>query len=88
MKTQDLLNIKKRLGLPDARFTPDVCPLAEAPDSDADSITLLPPRPCACALSGSGMCSASGGGGGDVDADDVVREVTEAVMAALQARGR
>ena len=27
-KAQDLLNIKKRLGLPDPRFTPDVCPLA------------------------------------------------------------
>ena len=87
-KTQDLLNIKRRLGLPDPRLTPDVCPLAEAPDSDPDSITLLPPKPCACALSGSGMCSAAPGGGGDVDTEAVVRDVTEAVMAALKTRGR
>jgi len=88
VKTQDLLNIKKRLGLPDARFTPDVCPLAEAPESEPDAIALMPPKPCACALSGSGMCSAAAGGGGDVDTEAVVRDVTEAVMAALQSRGR
>jgi hypothetical protein len=34
------------------------------------------------------MCGAQAGGPGDVDAEEVVREVTEAVMAALQARGR
>jgi L-fuculose-phosphate aldolase len=88
-KTEDLLNIKRRLGLPDPRLTPEVCPLAqEDPDSLPDGITLMPPRPCACALSGSPMCGAQAGGPGDVDAEEVVREVTEAVMAALQARGR
>jgi L-fuculose-phosphate aldolase len=88
-KTEDLLNIKRRLGLPDPRLTPDACPLAqEDPDSLPDGITLMPPRPCACALSGSPMCGAETGGPGDVEADEVVREVTEAVMAALRARGR
>ena len=89
-KTEDLLNIKRRLGLPDPRLTPDVCPLAEPEDPDAPSegITLMPPRPCACALSGSPMCGAQAGGDGDVDAEAVVRDVTEAVMAALKARGR
>jgi L-fuculose-phosphate aldolase len=87
-KTQDLLTLKKRLGLPDPRFTPDACPIAEAdPDSD-DGIVLMPPRPCACALSGSGMCGAGGGGHEKIDVDEVVRDVTEAVMAALQSRGR
>ena len=48
----------------------------------------MPPRPCACALSGSPMCGAQAGGDGDVDAEAVVRDVTEAVMAALKTRGR
>jgi len=89
-KTEDLLNIKRRLGLPDPRLTPDLCPLAEPEDPDAPSegITLMPPRPCACALADSPMCGARAGGGGDVDAEAVVRDVTEAVMAALKARGR
>jgi L-fuculose-phosphate aldolase len=89
-KTEDLLSIKRRLGLPDPRLTPDVCPLAEPEDPDApfDGITLMPPKPCACALAGNPTCGAQAGGPGDVDADELVREVTEAVMAALQARGR
>lgn len=87
-KTQDLLSIKKRLGLPDPRFTPDLCPMAEDPDSSGDGIALMPPRPCACALAGSGFCGAAAGGHGDIDAEEVVRDVTDAVMAALRARGR
>jgi L-fuculose-phosphate aldolase len=93
-KTQDLLAIKKRLGLPDPRFTPDVCPLAEDPNMPGDSITLMPPQPCACALSGSGLCTKHtgaprpGAGGEAIDRDGLVRDVTDAVMAALQARGR
>jgi len=87
-KTQDLLSIKKRLGLPDPRFTPDVCPLAEDPGSPSDSITLMPPRPCTCAATGVRTCPAAGGAGGEDDVDGIVRDVTNAVMAALEARGR
>ena len=87
-KTQDLLSIKKRLGLPDPRFTPDICPLAEDPDSPSDGITLMPPRPCACAATGVRTCPAAGGGSGDDGVEDIVHDVTEAVMAALEARGR
>jgi L-fuculose-phosphate aldolase len=87
-KTQDLLSIKKRLGLPDPRFTPELCPMAGDPESGGDSIVLMPPRPCACALAGSGLCAGSAGGPGDIDAEEVVRDVTDAVMAALHARGR
>jgi L-fuculose-phosphate aldolase len=87
-KTQDLLSIKKRLGLPDPRFTPDVCPLAEDPDSPSDGITLMPPRPCACVATGARTCPAAGGGSADDGVDDIVHDVTEAVMAALEARGR
>ena len=88
VKTQDLLSIKKRLGLPDPRFTPDLCPMAEDPDSSGDGIVLMPPKPCACALAGSGICGRAAGGHADIDADEVVRDVTDAVMAALRARGR
>ncbi len=86
-KTQDLLSIKKRLGLPDPRFTPDVCPLAEEADS-ADGITLMPPRPCECAAKGVRTCPASAGAREDHDVEGIVRDVTESVMAALAARGR
>jgi L-fuculose-phosphate aldolase len=79
-KTQDLLSIKKRLGLPDPRFTPDACPLADTGDAPLDAITLMPPRPCRCA---SESCH-----GQEDDVEGLVREVTEAVMAALEARGR
>jgi hypothetical protein len=48
----------------------------------------MPPKPCACALAGNPTCGAHTGGPSFVDADELVREVTEAVMAALQARGR
>lgn len=93
-KTQDLLAIKKRLGLPDPRFTPDVCPLAEDPNVPSEGIVLMPPQPCACALSSSGLCSKHTGaskpasGGDGMDVDSLVRDVTDAVMAALQARIR
>jgi L-fuculose-phosphate aldolase len=92
-KTKDLLSIKKRLGLPDPRFTPDACPLATEADAHNDGITLLPPRPCTCALTGSKACSAASACASKQEAetddvDGIVREVTEAVMAALDARSR
>jgi L-fuculose-phosphate aldolase len=86
-KTQDLLSIRKRLGLPDQRFTPDASPLAEEADSP-DGITLLPPGPCACAATGVSASPASAGAGEEYDVEGIVRDVTEAVMAALEARGR
>jgi L-fuculose-phosphate aldolase len=86
-KTQDLLSIKKRLGLPDPRFTPDVCPLAGEADS-SDGITLMPPRPCECAATGVRTCPAVAGDSEEHDVEGIVRDVTEAVMAALAARGR
>ena len=47
-KTTDLLNIKKRLGLPDPRFHPDACTLAEDLEQPIDGIALPPPAPCRC----------------------------------------
>jgi L-fuculose-phosphate aldolase len=87
-KTQDLLNIKRRLGLPDPRLTPDLCPIPEATDAPIEDIALMPPKPCACALSATGQCGGPAGGRDNVDAEAMVRDVTEAVMAALKTRGR
>jgi L-fuculose-phosphate aldolase len=90
-KTQDLLSIKKRLGLPDPRFTPDACPLAED-DGGGDGITLMPPRPCQCAAAGARTCPVSATTASKPteqhDVEGIVRDVTDAVMAALAARGR
>jgi L-fuculose-phosphate aldolase len=70
-KAADLLAIKKRLGLPDARLEGDIkecqlCDLPELPGAIA-----LPPR-------GQGPCPGDGNGH-----DDIVQAVTDAVMAAL-----
>jgi L-fuculose-phosphate aldolase len=70
-KAADLLAIKKRLGLPDARLDGDIkecqlCDLPELPGAIA-----VPPR-------GQGSCPGDGNGH-----DDIVRAVTDAVMAAL-----
>jgi L-fuculose-phosphate aldolase len=80
-KAEDLLNIKKRLGLPDPRFHPDECALAEDPDQPIDGIALPPPAPCTCRSKGDAF------GTGD-EVESLVRQVTDAVMAALDARSR
>jgi L-fuculose-phosphate aldolase len=80
-KTEDLLTIKKRLGLPDPRFSPGECLLGEDPELPIDTIALPPPQPCRPRESG-----AAAEDGEDVDG--IVREVTEAVMTALRSRGR
>jgi L-fuculose-phosphate aldolase len=88
-KTQDLLGIKKRLGLPDPRFTPGACPLAEEPDVE-DGITLLPPKPCHCSTCGVRSCDAGdrAGDAAGADVEAIVRDVTDAVMTGLKARRR
>jgi L-fuculose-phosphate aldolase len=73
-KTKDLLAIKKRLGLPDARLDGEAmreCQLCDLPEM-AGAIAVPPPSPngrsCSC---------------GD-DTEAIVAAVTDAVMAALQ----
>jgi len=70
-KAADLLAIKKRLGLPDARLDGDIkeCQLCDLPD--LPGAIAVPPR-------GHGPCS-----GNDDGHDDIVQAVTDAVMAAL-----
>jgi L-fuculose-phosphate aldolase len=70
-KAADLLAIKKRLGLPDARLDGDIkeCQLCDLPD--LPGAIAVPPR-------GHGPCPGNGDGH-----DDIVQAVTDAVMAAL-----
>ncbi len=79
-KEADLLKVKKRLGLPDPRFNPVECRLSEVPPADPGSIVLPPPPPCAREDDGgSARPSAS-------EIEGIVRDVTDAVMAALEQR--
>jgi L-fuculose-phosphate aldolase len=71
-KTQDLLNLKQRLGLPDARHGLQECQLCDMPEPSG--AIAIPPHP------------ASGGPSdapGPEDVDAIVKSVTDAVMAAL-----
>jgi L-fuculose-phosphate aldolase len=45
-KEGDLLQIKKRLGLPDPRFNAAACRLSEISGADEGAIVVAPPRPC------------------------------------------
>ena len=78
-KEADLLKVKKRLGLPDPRFNPVECRLSEMPPPEPGSIVLAPPPPCARAAAGAGTPAAG-------EIESIVRDVTDAVMAALEQR--
>jgi L-fuculose-phosphate aldolase len=71
-KEQDLLAIKKRLGLPDARFDMKECVLSDMPDHPG-AIALTPPAAC-----GRGPSS------DDEEIENIVKAATDAVMAALK----
>jgi L-fuculose-phosphate aldolase len=71
-KTQDLLNIKQKLGIPDARHGLTECQLCDMPEP-AGAIAIAPHPGSGGVLDGPGA--------DDVDA--IVRSVTDAVMAAL-----
>jgi len=73
-KAADLLAIKKKLGLPDARFSE--CHLSDLPDP-AGTLALAPPKPCLPAQQSID----------DKDAERIVQQVTDYVMAALNGRG-
>lgn len=73
-KAADLLAIKKKLGLPDARFSE--CHLSDLPDA-AGMLALPPPKPCPRPSQSID----------DQDAERIVQQVTDYVMAALNGRG-
>ncbi len=76
-KTKSLLDIKQKLGIPDARHGLQECQLCDMPDP-AGAIA-IPPHP------GSGGLSDSPGAD---DVDAIVKSVTDAVMAALNSKAR
>jgi L-fuculose-phosphate aldolase len=75
-KANDLLNIKKKLGIPDARHGLQECQLCDMPEP-ANAIA-IPPHP------GSGGRVSDAPTAEDVDA--IVKSVTDAVLAALNAK--
>ncbi len=75
-KEQDLLAIKKRLGLPDARFDMKECVLSDMPDHPG-AIALTPPSAC-------GRIHSPGEMESDAEIEAIVRAATDAVIAALK----
>lgn len=71
-KTADLLELKKKLGMPDARFGLQECQLCDQPDSPA-GITACPTHP-----RGADRPSAP-----DDEVEEIVRVVTDRIMASL-----
>jgi L-fuculose-phosphate aldolase len=82
-KTRELLELKKRLGYDDVRFHDDSLPICGDSSFD-ESYTDFVPQPHAFRRD---ACSASpsrnGYAGGGVDMDELVRTITDQVMAAL-----
>jgi L-fuculose-phosphate aldolase len=76
-KSQDLLEIKKRLGLPDARFDMQECVLSDMPEHPAGTIAFAQPAGCGC---NKGICETQA----DSEVEAIVQAVTDAVMAAIQ----
>ncbi|HTQ09667.1 MAG TPA: class II aldolase/adducin family protein, partial [Fimbriimonadaceae bacterium] len=68
-KTSDLLEIKSKLGLPDARKGMKECELCDQGEF-AEAIAVAPNRPSACAAGGS-------------EDEELIQAVTDAVMATL-----
>jgi L-fuculose-phosphate aldolase len=75
-KEQDLLAIKKRLGLPDARFDMKECVLSDLPEHPG-AIALMPPPECGCKKPQEEAMS-------DAEIESIVQAATDAVMAAIQ----
>ncbi len=88
-KTKELLDLKKRLGYDDVRFHKEGCSLCG--DSSFDhSYSDFVPEPFAFAAEASASRAApspNGQGGGPKSMDDLVRTITDQVMAALAGAG-
>jgi L-fuculose-phosphate aldolase len=75
-KEQDLLAIKKRLGLPDARFDMRECVLSDLPEHPG---TIAFTMPSAC-----GLGAAPPDGSTDAEIEAIVQAATDAVMSAIR----
>jgi L-fuculose-phosphate aldolase len=86
-KTRELLELKKRLGYDDVRFRDDSLPICGDSSFD-ESYTDFVPQPHAFrreACSASPSCNGQAGAG--VDMEELVRTITDQVMAALNGVG-
>jgi L-fuculose-phosphate aldolase len=77
---EDLLAIKKKLGLPDSRFDTSRMKECQLADLEMPNAIAVTPTPC------DGNPGKSGSAGGDSDIDSLVRSVTDAVMQAIGSR--
>jgi L-fuculose-phosphate aldolase len=77
---EDLLAIKKKLGLPDIRFDTSRMKECQLADLEMSGSIALTPTPC------DGDTGKSGGADTNVDIDTLVRSVTDAVMEAMGAK--
>ncbi len=75
----DLLAIKKKLGLPDARFDPSRMQECQLADLEMPNSIAVSPSPC----DGNAGRSAAVGREGDLEIETLVRSVTDAVMEAI-----
>jgi len=76
----DLLAIKKKLGLPDARFDTSRMKECQLADLEMPGAIALTPSPC------DGPTSPSGSSPSQADLEALVKQVTDAVMGAIGAR--
>jgi L-fuculose-phosphate aldolase len=77
---EDLLAIKKKLGLPDIRFDTSRMKECQLADLEMPGSIALTPTPC------DGSTGRSSSSGGDPDVESLVRSVTDAVMEAIGAK--
>jgi L-fuculose-phosphate aldolase len=86
-KTRELLDLKKRLGYDDVRFRDPTCTLCGDSSFD-ETYTDFVPRPRAFARDGGDACTcAAANGRVSSDTEELVRTITDQVMAALAAAG-
>jgi hypothetical protein len=71
-KTSELLEIKKKLGIPDARFELQECQLCDL--NQPTSTIAVQPR----------GCGSFGKGTGGEDTESIVQAITDVVMAAMK----
>jgi L-fuculose-phosphate aldolase len=86
-KTRELLVLKKRLGYDDVRFHDESCPTCGDSSFD-ESYSDFVPQPHAFRRDGCATTPSSNGhAAGGVDMDELVRTITDQVMAALSGAG-
>jgi L-fuculose-phosphate aldolase len=76
----DLLELKKKLGLPDVRFDTSRMKECQLADLEMPNSIALTPTPC------DGDTGRGGNMGGDAEVEMLVRQVTDAVMQAIGAK--